>query len=616
MSKIDIFLLDNLNNTKNEVNMIKPNSYQDLLNQLGKKIKNLPKFYEIYIIGKNNEEIKINNEETYKNIEDFLFIREIDKDVLDESLYAMNYKILSESQQDKLDEKFNCILCSMVIKNENPYLCYQCQNIFHIKCLDNWDNKCKQENKKFCCPNCRNELSKENWNKKVDFEGNRKENANLINKMNEYKLNNNMKDNINFIKEKKINELKHKEINQSELIKKYEKFIIKTIDLFKIILNKIYSIHNLLNSQNNNKLKNLIDVYPLNIENLNINEISNVINEELDMFKNKLKEKSEKIKDEEKISNLIGNNYPQIINNYNKNQIKLLKIAVNFYKENNIVQMDFNNEIQINNLINYLFNPDIEFLNKTDEFKYITHDKRRKRIKFIFNSSFRCLMDIPIFFTNKELYSIAERYQSFRSTNIILIHNNKILKDDESSLDEISNGDKIWIIEDRLYPDNSYYLSLQNKFSGKKWLNILVGFPEGIVENFNLCEKITIHELIRAIVEKKGYAIKDCKFLYNGRAFEQDDKRKIKEVMPSGGRIYCHISGEVRNWLLGKQIKAITQYNTAFGVGTLDPIKNLFYQCGGRGKIIIGKIVLNSESENYLSFYGINEDFNFIWKDE
>ena len=224
-------------------------------------------------------------------------------------------------------------------------------------------------------------------------------------------------------------------------------------------------------------------------------------------------------------------------------------------------------------------------------------------------------MDIPIFFTNKELYSIAERYQSFRSTNIILIHNNKILKDDESSLDKISNNDIIWIIEDRLYPDNTYYFNLQNKFFGKPKLNIFIEFAEG-KENFILSEEVTIHELIRAIVEKKGYAIKDCKFLYNGRAIEQDDKRKIKEVMPSGGRIYCHISGEVRSILLGKQIKAITQYNTAFGVGTLDPIKNLFYQCGGRGKIIIGKIVLNSESENYLSFYGINEDFNFIWKDE
>ena len=225
-------------------------------------------------------------------------------------------------------------------------------------------------------------------------------------------------------------------------------------------------------------------------------------------------------------------------------------------------------------------------------------------------------MDIPIFFTNKELYSIADRYKSFYSTNIILIHNNKILKDDESSLDEIANNDIIWIIEDRLYPDNTYYFNLQNKFSGKPKLNIFIEFAEG-KENFILSEEVTIHELIRAIVEKKGYAIKDCKFLYNGRAFEQDDKRKIKEVMPSWGKIYCHISGEVRSILLGKQIKAITQYNTAFGVGTLDPIKNLFYLLlEVRGKIIIGNVELTRESENYLSFYGINENFNFIYKEE
>ena len=136
MSRIDIFLLDNLNNTKVEVNMIKPKTYQELLNQLRNGIKNLPKYYEIYIIGKNNEEIKINNEEKYKSIEEFLFIREINQNILDESLFARNYKRLSGSQQDKLDEKFNCLLCSMIIKNENPYLCYQCQKIFHVKCLD------------------------------------------------------------------------------------------------------------------------------------------------------------------------------------------------------------------------------------------------------------------------------------------------------------------------------------------------------------------------------------------------------------------------------------------------------------------------------------------------
>ena len=490
MSRIDIFLLDSLNNTKEEVSMTKPKTYQELLVQLRKRIKNLPKFYEVYTIGKNNEDIKINNEEKYNKIEDILFIREINKDMLEDSLYSLNYKRLSESQQEKLDEKYNCILCSMIIKNENPYLCYQCQKIFHVKCLDNWEKKCKEENKKFLCPNCRNELPKENWNKKIDHEGIRKENAILMNKMNEINLNNNMKNNINKVKDKKINELKIKEKKQFSLIELYEKYIKKTIIIFQNILNKINSIHSLLNLKTNNELNNLIEFYPLNLQNLFIDDISNIINQELDLFKNNLKIKNiEQRKDEIKTQNLIentkiilDNNLYQIINNYNKEQITLLKMAVNFYKENNCPQMDFNNDIQINNLINCLFNQNTEFRDYTGEFNYITHDKRRKRIKFVYNSTFRALIDIPIFFTNKELYSIAYRYKEFYSTEIILIHNNKILTINESSIDEISNGDIIWVIENKLYPDNSFYISLQNKYNhynGTDIINVRVDFPDG-----------------------------------------------------------------------------------------------------------------------------------------
>ena len=578
MSLIDIFLLDNLNNTKEEANMVKPKTYQELLSQLRKGIKNLPKYYEIYIIDKNNKEIKINNEEKYKSIEDFLFIREINQNILDESLYSLNYKRLSESQQDKLDEKFNCLLCSMIIKNENPYFCYQCQKIFHIKCLDNWDKKCKQENKKFFCPNCRNELPKENWNKKIDFEGNRKDNANLMNRINEYKLNNNMNNNINIIKDKKINELKYKEINQNELIKKYETYIKKTIDLFKVILNKINLIHNILNLQRNNELNNLIEYFYLNLENLYIDEISNVINEELDQFKNnltnisinKLNEEDDKNKKIKKFQNIfentkiiLGNNISKIINNYSKEQITLLKIAVDFYKESELPQMNFNNEIQINNLINYLFNPNIKFINETDKFNYITHDKRRKRIKFIFNSisntfdTHRYLIDIPIFFTKKELYSLALKHKSFNSTNIILIHHNKILKIDDSSFDEIANGDIIWVIENVLYPEDSYYLSLQKKYNGTEFINILVKYDSGEVNSFNLSTEILIKDLIRAIGERKGYALNDCIILYNSKILNLNDMRKIKDVFISGNpSIQFKLSNLISANYLGKILLA------------------------------------------------------------
>ena len=91
MSKIDIFLLDNSNNTKEEVNIIKPRSYQELLKQIKQKFQQIPKFYEIFIFDNNNIEIKINNEEKYKVINDILFIREIEEDILGQSIFEINY---------------------------------------------------------------------------------------------------------------------------------------------------------------------------------------------------------------------------------------------------------------------------------------------------------------------------------------------------------------------------------------------------------------------------------------------------------------------------------------------------------------------------------------------
>jgi len=138
MSRVDIFLLDDSNNSKEEINIIKPKSYKELLIQLRLKLKNIPEYFEIFIID-NNKEIKINNEDKYKIIKDILFIREIEKNILGQSVFEINYNQLSELDKEKLDEKFNCILCTVLIKNENPYLCYKCQNIFHERCLKEWD---------------------------------------------------------------------------------------------------------------------------------------------------------------------------------------------------------------------------------------------------------------------------------------------------------------------------------------------------------------------------------------------------------------------------------------------------------------------------------------------
>jgi len=280
MSELNILILDNLNKTKEELSIIKPNTYQDLLNLLEEKYKNISN-YELFIFDFKNNEIKINNE-NYDMLDNILFIREKNKNTLKQSLFEINYNKLSESKRDILDDKYNCILCSIIIKNENPLLCYKCQKIFHEKCIKDWDKKCKLQNKNLTCPNCRNELPIEKWNKKIDYEDKRKEEGNSMNI---------------------INELNEKIIKQNELIKKYEIYIKKTLEIFQNIITEIDSMHKLLNLEKNNKLTKMINEHSLNIKTLKLDDLYgydyDIINEEFQKFKLYVIDNEKKKKEEE-----------------------------------------------------------------------------------------------------------------------------------------------------------------------------------------------------------------------------------------------------------------------------------------------------------------------------
>jgi len=336
MKNLQIFLLDNLGNTKNEISVIKPKTYEELLELLKQKFKNISEYYELFIIDKNNQEIKINTEGKFELIEGILFIREIEDKLLEISIFEKNYNELSESKQEILDEKFNCLLCSIIIKKENPYLCYKCQKIFHEKCLKDWDTKCKSQNKSLLCPNCRNELSIEKWNRKLNYEEERVEKGYILNK---------------------INELKNNKIKQNELIQKYEKYIYQTIEIFKNILVQLNSIYNLLKLEKNIKLNNLINQYPLNINNLDINKISNIIKENFNQFKiyimndyisiNHINLNKVNNQQNNKMS-LINNNTQNNSNIQNKQMMMKMNQHNNMQKHNNNIQNNSNMHNNIN----------------------------------------------------------------------------------------------------------------------------------------------------------------------------------------------------------------------------------------------------------------------------
>ena len=280
-----IILLDNFNNSIKLINIMKSNDYLELLTEI-RNIPNLPENYEIFLVDEMNQKIIIDNDEKFNLINDVLFVGPKNRRVLESSLFAINYDLLSESKQEILDLKYNCLLCTLIIKNEKPYFCYKCQKIFHEQCLKNWDQKRKSANLNLDCPNCRNQLPIEQWERKLDYEENRKLDADYMEMKNNLKLNNFMNKGHNLINDNKINSLKDNNSKLHELIDKYKIYIEDTFKIFKDIINKLHIIHSLINFQTNHKLNDLKNNFTLNFEHLETEDISNIIIKELNLFEN------------------------------------------------------------------------------------------------------------------------------------------------------------------------------------------------------------------------------------------------------------------------------------------------------------------------------------------
>ena len=173
-----------------------------------------------------------------------------------------------------------------------------------------------------------------------------------------------------------------------------------------------------------------------------------------------------------------NNNYLGI-NNFDKNQLKLINSIIEFYKQNDNDMMNFEYPNQIKAILN-LLNPNysgFKYQNGIeDPLHYIKEPK--KIIKFVNSNYIIYDVSIPKSITKYDLYTIAQKYKYFKfsKSNVLLIHMNNILNKDETSIECISDNDKIIIIEPRNYPDNSYYESLTKNPSEKQ--NFFFSLPQ------------------------------------------------------------------------------------------------------------------------------------------
>ena len=416
MSKLDIFLLDNINNVIEAVSINRPRTYPDLERQIMQKFKNLPKSYDKFIFR--NQEIFINQVHKYKDVNDLLFIRDNEGCNVKRSSISVILDNLPASQQQKYEDKFNCTFCLELIKNESPYLCYKCQKIFHQKCLKDWDNKCKSQNKVFNCPNCRNELPLDKWNKKLEHEENRKDFATLINKVYQDKLSYNLYKIIYFIKEKKINDLKLNKKKINENLNKYKNYVNKSIAIFNDTINQINSMLTLLNLEKNNRLNELMNILPSNLE--KINDMSNLLNEEFQLMKNKISKNNLENK-----KNMNNNKYKNLMKN------KEIKI---FYNKIKKLKNNLNHLNQKNSEIKPQIIPEFKFKEYNNQKLYDAYEsngfntfkQKKENINNTINNKIND--DIPSSLTDSQVRNIINMSnlpETFGSANINKINNDK-----------------------------------------------------------------------------------------------------------------------------------------------------------------------------------------------
>ena len=375
--------------------------------------------------------------------------------------------------------------------------------------------------------------------------------------------------------------------------------------------NNFINFINNQNNQNYNFNNNFMDNY--NNLNFNMNNFMNFMNNQNNQNYNM----NNNFMNNQYNINMNQNNFNNmnVNNNQNMNYLYQMNLLQNNNFQNSISDMVM--ETILDYKINLAFkNEKKEDSNKIyeDIFPYINEEKIN--IIFITFNNQIIKLKIPTSLTKNELYYTAANYKRIDLTkDIKLYHNKKLLDNDESSINSISNYDIIVIIEPINF-DNSHLLNYNNsniinlKFitgSGFKFRN---SFPNDIT-----IDKMI--EIMRTQIKKDIIFLKDGSKL-QGNKLLKDSINEKSEILILSNKSYFNIN------VPGKPLKATIIYKTKKirinKAGTLQQIKdfykNLMYtvdnKISGKPLIYPEEIELEPDDERTFSSIGIRHDFTCL----
>lgn len=368
-----------------------------------------------------------------------------------------------------------------------------------------------------------------------------------------------------------------------------------------------YMIQNNNNMILNNQMMNMINMYRTITFNNNNQMDQNLMNNNFN-------------------NNGLNNDNNINIGNLDNDKLNLINSITEFFKQNNIDCMNFAYPNQIKAILNLLNENFSGFKYENDVKDPLFYIKEPKIIIKFINSNYVVIkVKIPKSITQYDLYTIANLYKWKQRSDILLIHKNKVLKKNESSIDFISDNDNIIIIEPRYFPDDSYYNSLIKK-SSNDVRNVRLNLSNGQKLNRIFPSDITIGEIGKAFHLILGSSSYDY-FLFNKYKINLNDIRNLKEFS------YCDlvISQEIFQEILGTSIHQLgkqlnfkinsdekTVHNSHFVIGILNKIEDIMIYIEAIlrkmvKKIKIGEIeIKKNEDKRLCSLFslGITKDFD------
>ena len=285
------------------------------------------------------------------------------------------------------------------------------------------------------------------------------------------------------------------------------------------------------------------------------------------------------------------NNINPMNNNLNINMMYQNLNMMNQMMQMN--QMQMMNQMMQMNQMNQL-RDEINKKEFEDIYPYI--NEKKINITFISedNKKFENIK-IPFSLKKNEIYATANEFKDINNRNIYsdikLFHNNKLLENDDSTIECILDGDLIKIIPDVDY-NNSEYKSLLEKHKNSPIINIIFIGNSGFKLIRPFPNNITIKKMFEIFfksIKIKENKIKEFVFIYSGEYINIYDNELLKNKFHnSNANIEFYLKNNVVNYPCGPgKVLSITIENDKNLIlnieeGTLEQIKNFCYKLKGR----------------------------------